>query len=151
MTNYYNYNYVGEICIGSPPQCFNTIFDTGSTNFWCLSTHCNNGRAHNGVNNAFDPELSSSYEPTNTYCEVMFGSGGLKGFFAWDDVRVGARHKASNGEIHTVIDVKHQTFGMIVNECVLDESFDCITGLAYPTMSNTGSKKRTPLFDSMMQ
>lgn len=40
---------------------------------------------------------------------------------------------------------------MILREQVLDESFDCICGLAYPMMSNTGDKLGPPLFDSLIQ
>ena len=39
LKNFFNYNYVGTIQVGNPPQSFNTIFDSGSTNFWTLSTY----------------------------------------------------------------------------------------------------------------
>lgn len=68
LNNIYNYNYIGTIQVGSPPQTFNTIFDTGSTNFWVLSTLCEGDRKNNGVNNAFNPNVSSTYEETNLGC-----------------------------------------------------------------------------------
>ena len=40
--------------------------------------------------------------------------------------------------------------GIITKEAVLDESFDCICGLAYPTMAQGSKKIGPPLFDSMM-
>lgn len=70
LHNYYNYNYVGTISVGNPPQDFNTIFDTGSTNFWVLSTLCEGDRIHNGINNAYNPDLSSTYSPSDLFCEV---------------------------------------------------------------------------------
>lgn len=56
LNNFFNYNYVGTIQVGNPPQIFNTIFDSGSTNFWTLSTYANSPRVGNGINNAFCPE-----------------------------------------------------------------------------------------------
>jgi hypothetical protein len=39
------------------------VFDTGSVETWILSTLANN--AKNGVNHAFDPYASTTYEGTN--------------------------------------------------------------------------------------
>lgn len=57
----------------------------------------------------------------------------------------------SDGIVHNKLTVKNQAFGLITSESVLDDTFDCICGLAYPTMANTGSINGTPLFDTMMQ
>jgi len=97
---------VGSISVGNPPQTFNTIFDSGSTNFWTLSTLARSARSCNGVNNAFDPKKSSSYNPTNLACEVVFGSGSLQGFFAKDDVTIGVPGMGPDGVIHDKIVVK---------------------------------------------
>jgi gastricsin len=64
LKNYYNYNYVGTIQVGTPPQEVRVIWDTGSTNSWILSSYCDSVRCHDGTNEVFNPEYSTTFVGT---------------------------------------------------------------------------------------
>lgn len=142
LKNYYNYNYVGTILIGTPPRKVRAIFDTGSTNQWVLSSMCDSVGCKNGDNYVYDPQASSTFIPTDIGVEIEFGSGPLEGFFGFDDVWVGGGQQRSE-----LIHVVKQSFGIVTQESVFDDTFDAIIGLAYPAM---GEGVGTALFDSMM-
>ena len=48
---------------------------------------------------------------------------------------MGGQSLDPSGNLHDSIKVKGQVIGMMTKEAVLDESFDCISGLAYPAMA----------------
>ena len=38
LTNNNNYNYIGTLYVGNPPQMVRPVYDTGSANLWVLSS-----------------------------------------------------------------------------------------------------------------
>ena len=59
LRNFKNTQYVGTIGIGTPPQPFSVIFDTGSSNLWVPSVACSQPGCLTHAR--FDAHLSSTY------------------------------------------------------------------------------------------
>lgn len=82
IRDFQNAQYYGEIAIGTPPQPFSVIFDTGSSNLWVPNKPF-------GSHKVYDHSHSSSYKPNGTEFNIMYGSGPVSGFLSQDTVTVG--------------------------------------------------------------
>ncbi|XP_058859935.1 pepsin A-like [Acipenser ruthenus] len=136
MVNYMDMSYFGVISIGTPPQSFKVIFDTGSSNLWVPSVYCNSYACTN--HKKYDPSASSTYHATNQYISIQYGTGSMTGFLAYDTVNVAG------------ISDPNQIFALSTTEpgsFLYYAQFDGILGLAFPSMA---SGKATPVFDNMM-
>jgi hypothetical protein len=77
--------YYGPISIGTPPQTFQVIFDTGSSNLWVPSGNCTDC----GLHHKYEHDKSSTYVPNGTAWDILYGSGPVSGFLSSDKVNVG--------------------------------------------------------------
>ncbi len=87
IKDYGNAQYFGTVSIGNPPQSFQVIFDTGSSNLWVPKvgcTHC--GIPFISKKSKYDHSKSSSYTQDGKNFDIMYGSGSVSGFFSEDDV-----------------------------------------------------------------
>uniref|UniRef100_A0A8C9FSH7 Peptidase A1 domain-containing protein n=1 Tax=Pavo cristatus TaxID=9049 RepID=A0A8C9FSH7_PAVCR len=129
-------SYVGTISIGTPPQQFSVIFDTGSANLWVPSVYCSSPACAN--HQRFDPARSSTYRSTATSVAAWYGTGSMVGVLAYDTVTV------------SIQGVQNQMVGLSQWEpgsFLVHVPFDGFLGLAFPRIAASGA---TPLFDSMM-
>ncbi|XP_028108746.1 aspartic proteinase A1-like [Camellia sinensis] len=88
LKNYMDAQYYGEISIGSPPQKFTVIFDTGSSNLWVPSSKCIFSIACL-LHPKYKHTKSKSYHKIGKSCAIHYGSGSVKGFLSQDNVGVG--------------------------------------------------------------
>uniref|UniRef100_A0A8C5LXW7 cathepsin E n=1 Tax=Leptobrachium leishanense TaxID=445787 RepID=A0A8C5LXW7_9ANUR len=136
LINYMDVEYFGTISIGTPPQNFTVIFDTGSSNLWVPSVYCTSQACAQHAK--FHPSLSSSYAAIGSPFSIQYGTGSLSGLIGVDQVLVQG------------IAVQNQQFGESSSEpgnTFVNAAFDGILGLAYPSLAVGGC---TPVFDNMM-
>ncbi|XP_061263757.1 pregnancy-associated glycoprotein 1-like [Bos javanicus] len=125
--------YVGNITIGTPPQEFQVVFDTGSSDFWVPSDFCTSPDCITHVR--FRQHQSSTFRPTNKTFSITYGSGRMRGVVVHDTVRIGDLVSTD------------QPFGLSVSEYGFKgRAYDGILGLNYPDESFS---EAIPIFDKL--
>ena len=77
INDFQNAQYYGLVYLGSPPQKFEVIFDTGSADLWVASANCTYSC---GFHTRFNNVKSTSYVPNGRLFNITYGSGSVKGF-----------------------------------------------------------------------
>ncbi|KAF5729078.1 aspartic proteinase-like [Tripterygium wilfordii] len=138
LKNYLDAQYYGEIGIGSPPQKFTVIFDTGSSNLWVPSAKCYFSVACY-LHSKYKSSESSTYKKNGESAAIQYGSGAISGFFSYDNIKVGD------------LVVKNQEFIETTKEpglTFLVAKFDGILGLGFEEISVGNA---TPVWYNMIK
>ncbi|KAB0340556.1 hypothetical protein FD754_023026 [Muntiacus muntjak] len=150
LRNFQDMIYVGNITIGTPPQGFQVVFDTGSSDLWVPSIFCTSPNFYEykhllpdhlslplppSSHVMFRHNESSTYRHTNKTFSIKYCSGRMKGFVGRDTVRIGDLVSTD------------QPFGLSVEQSGFEGlPFDGVLGLNYPNLSVTGC---IPIFDNL--
>eukprot|EP00656_Telonema_subtile_P007277 TRINITY_DN13413_c0_g1_i1.p1 TRINITY_DN13413_c0_g1~~TRINITY_DN13413_c0_g1_i1.p1 ORF type:complete len:381 (+),score=68.48 TRINITY_DN13413_c0_g1_i1:216-1358(+) len=126
LTNNALVEYYGTVSIGTPPQNFTVVFDTGSGTLWVPASTCTDCAMGNGKDrNKFDGSKSSSFKNLNTDDTLQYGRGNVVGTVVQDDVSVSFLGKT--------VAVKPQAFvqaSSITDSGLANTYFDGVMGLA---------------------
>uniref|UniRef100_A0A670J1E4 Peptidase A1 domain-containing protein n=1 Tax=Podarcis muralis TaxID=64176 RepID=A0A670J1E4_PODMU len=101
--------YYGTIYIGTPPQPFKVLFDTGSSPLWVPSISCKD-KAYS-KHHRFDPRKSSTFHGTGQPFSIKYGKGSVEVILGRDTVK------------HTIYLCFRKTDGSMVIFGGIDQSY----------------------------
>ncbi|KAI0780262.1 aspartic peptidase domain-containing protein [Fomes fomentarius] len=132
-------SYIGQITIGTPPQSFKVVLDTGSSDLWVASAQC----LSCGQTPPFDPTKSSSIQQITgasgqaQTVGITYGSGQVSGVLASDTVSMSG------------FTVNPQRFVVVqrMTDGLLDGDVSGILGLAFEALAST---QATPFWQTLI-
>jgi len=130
INDFQNAQYYGTATVGTPPQTFNVIFDTGSANLWVPNSKVG---LVGLLKHKYNSAKSSSYVKNGTEFKIQYGSGPVSGVWSEDTVAIGG------------LQAKNQAFAEVENAGGLGLAygigkFDGILGLGWDRISVDGVK-----------
>jgi len=126
VKDFSNTQYFIQATIGTPPQEFTVVPDTGSSNLWVYASGCRSIPCL--THDTFDSSRSETYTSDGEKFEIEYGSGGVSGFVSHDVAGFGGVLAPMGfGEIKKASGVAFYV-----------SQLDGILGLAYGTISVNG-------------
>ncbi|KAJ7233903.1 aspartic peptidase A1 [Mycena rebaudengoi] len=127
-------SYFGTVNIGTPPQPFNVILDTGSSDLWVADTGCS---TCDKTTPLFDTSKSSTFAPAGKSTTISYGSGKVGGTIGADVVSMGSFTNSAQ----TLLTVQQ------TSDSLLDGSVSGIMGLAFGAIASTRAQ---PFWQSLI-
>ena len=139
LENLQNLQYFGNITLGSPPQPFTVLFDTGSSDLWIPSTECNSSQFVACINkHRYNSVQSTNFKKLEEAFKIVYGVGYVSGNESSDVMGIGN------------VEVKDVVFGQAndLADHFLYSHFDGIFGMGFQILSQNNI---TPPFVRMYQ
>lgn len=121
-------SYFATISVGTPPQQYNVVLDTGSADLWISGSSCLRcAAATTGA--TFNPSSSSTFTTASGTLSVQYGSGSAQGTLGTDVVSLGG------------FQVPQQKFGVAqtVTNNFLTGNLSGLMGLGFQNLASTGA------------
>lgn len=155
MNDFSDFEYLGNITIGTPDQSFIVVLDTGSANLWIPGTSCNTNCEGK---HKFDTKASRTFVKNGQSWSIQYGSGAAQGVLGTDTVKVseseilkqnGVFQLGASGEDQLAI--PSTTFGIAtqLSSDFKQDTTDGIFGLAFTTLAVDGVTP--PLINAIKQ
>jgi len=128
LNDYQDAQYYGQISVGTPGQCFEVVFDTGSSNLWVPGKNCKSIACF--LHKKYQAAKSSTAKQTTDKFYIKYGSGQLNGTVTYDKVCFGCKEDAEC--------VEKQGFAETTAEpgaAFAVGKFDGILGLGYDSIA----------------
>ncbi|KAJ2884895.1 aspartic proteinase precursor [Coemansia asiatica] len=125
-------SYFGEVELGTPPQKFRVVFDTGSSDFWIPSVDCDSAACE--THTRFNASASSTYATSHLPFSLNYGTGALMGQVGADTLRIGS----------LAVPKMHVGLATHMGRFFQKAQFDGVFGLGFPKLSRT--QAQPPLF-----
>jgi len=128
IKDYMNTQYTVSVSFGTPPQSFMMVPDTGSSNVWVYKSGCATTACY--LHKQFNNGKSSSFKDDEEHPFILhYGSGGIKGNQAYDNIKLGTS-EADNFHFGLVEEADGIAF--------IASSMCGIIGLGWPEISAYG-------------
>jgi len=130
LNDWYDSMWIGNVSLGTPPQQFTILLDTGSANLWVPDVSCAKKHSKCKQQNRFDSSKSSTYVKNGTKFEIGYADGSYtKGFLGNDTFGI--------GDVGNQLIIPNTTFAQATEEDdnSYDDPFDGVFGLAFQSIS----------------
>jgi hypothetical protein len=132
--------YYGQVSVGSPPQTFLVVFDTGSGNLLlpskeCTDEACTGHKRYDAALSATAMQIAYADQPktpvaadgTRDIVTITFGTGEMSGVYVRDNICLGANGICCKADFVAATDESDEPFSLV--------PFDGIFGLSLPQMA----------------
>ncbi|CAG9315220.1 unnamed protein product [Blepharisma stoltei] len=128
VTNYMDAQYYGPVALGTPPQPFTVVYDTGSSNLWVPSSKCTSLACY--MHHTFNSAASSTYVKNGTAISIQYGEGACTGFISQDTMTWGG---------YTVKNVLFGEMTHLPGTTWIESKPDGILGMAWQAIAEDGT------------
>jgi len=132
--------YYGQVSVGSPPQTFLVVFDTGSGNLLlpskeCTDEACTGHKRYDAALSATAMQVAYADQPktpvaadgTRDIVTITFGTGEMSGVYVRDNICLGQNGICCKADFVAATDESDEPFSLV--------PFDGIFGLSLPQMA----------------